>query len=89
MDPVTVWREANISLAIVAFVWLMIDLRRIRLSLSSRRLYLTLSLASLLLATFMGSIADIRYHNPAGLWTAFATASCVWCIIGLWIGKND
>lgn len=89
IDPAVVWRGFNCALAAVALVYLMLDLRVVRRELSSRRLYLTFSLAGFLLALVVGSLENIAQSNPVGFRTAIATASCFWCLIGLWISRDE
>jgi len=84
-----IWRVFNCLLALGALVYLIVDFRRVYMELSRRRLYLTLSLMGLLLSVVIGSIENIRQHNPIGLRTAFVTASCAWCLIGLWVTHKD
>lgn len=86
--PLT-WRVANCALASVTLLFLLLDLRVMRRELSSRRLYLTFSLAGFLLALVVGSIENIAQTNPVGYRTALATASCLWCLIGLLVGKDE
>jgi len=83
------WRLANCLLAFAALVYLIVDFQQVYLQLTRRRLYLTFSLMGLLLAVVIGSIENIRQHNPIGLRTAFVTASCAWCLIGLWVTHKD
>jgi uncharacterized membrane protein YoaK (UPF0700 family) len=89
MDLVTIWRIANFALAFSAFVWLMLDLRHMYLKLSHRRLYLTFSLAGLLLAVVIGSMWNLYQKNPPFIQTGIVTASCAWCLIGLWVSRNE
>jgi len=89
MDLVIAWRVANLVLAVSAFVWLMLDLRHIYLRLSHRRLYLTYSLAGLLFAVVIGSMWNIYLKNPPFIQTGIVTASCAWCLIGLWVSRNE
>lgn len=83
------WRAANCLLAAVTLLFLMLDLRVMRSKLSSRRLYLTFALAGFLLALVVGSVENIAQSNPVGYRTAIATASCLWCLIGLVVGKDE
>jgi len=84
-----IWRVFNCLLALGALVYLIVDFRRVYMELSRRRLYLTLSLMGLLLSVVIGSIENIRQHNPLGIRTAVVTASCAWCLIGLWVTHKD
>ncbi len=83
------WRAANVLLAFAALVYLLIDFKNVYLQLSRRRLYLTFSLMGLLLSVIIGSIESIYQHNPVGFRTALITASCAWCVIGLWVTHKD
>lgn len=89
MELIEYWRLANCVLATTAFVWLMLDLRVNWPTLTPRRVYLTFSLAGLLCAVVVGSIENIVQHNPIGIRTALTTASCAWCVIGLWISHKE
>jgi hypothetical protein len=78
----------NMVLALAALVWLIVDTARIWRRMTRRRLYLTLSLAGLLVALLEGAVeavleADLR------IWVAVATASCAWCLFGLWVSRHD
>jgi len=84
-----IWRVFNCLLALGALVYLIVDFRRVYMELTRRRLYLTLALMGLLLSVVIGSIENIRQHNPLGIRTAVVTASCAWCLIGLWVTHKD
>lgn len=84
-----IWRLVNALLALAALIWLMVDLRQIRYTLSRRRLYLTFSLAGLLFAVVEGSIENMIQNNEIGLRTAITTAACVWCLLGLAFTQDE
>lgn len=89
MNLVHLWRELNFVLAFISLVWLLIDLKKIYLKLSHRRIYLTFSLAGFLLATLIGSVWNILTNHPPFIQTGIITAACIWCILGLWISRNE
>lgn len=89
IDLPLAWRIANCALASFALLFLMLDLRVVRRQFSSRRLYLTFSLAGFLTALVVGSLENISQHNSVGFRTAIATAACLWCLIGLIVGTDE
>lgn len=89
LELTDIWRAANFVLSILALGYLLGDLKLRRRELSTRRLYLTLSLAGLLSGVAIGSIYYILNDTGAHLHTAIFTASSIWCILGLWLSRND
>ena len=89
MDFLFWWRLSNAIIALLALVYLMLDLRVVRNDLGSRRLYLTFSLAGLLVAVVFGSINSIIRENAISPSTPIVTASVIWCLIGLWVSRHD
>lgn len=89
MDYLHYWRLSNAILATLALVYLMLDFRVVRNDLGSRRLYLTFSLAGLLLAVVIGSINSIIRENALSPSTPIISASVLWCLIGLWVSRHD
>ena len=86
------WRLFNALAAIVAFGWLLLDLRDHWRVLSQRRLFLTLSLGGLLAAVVVGTTRNLANGDralPPSWPTAIVTASVLWCLIGLWVSKGD
>jgi hypothetical protein len=78
----------NAALALAALTWLTLDTARIWHRMSKRRLFLTLSLWGLLLALLEGA-AEAVLGVDLRLWVAIATASCAWCLFGLWASRHD
>lgn len=78
----------NAALALAALIWLSVDTARIWRRMSRRRLYLTLALWGLLLALLEGA-AEAVLGADLRLWVAIATASCAWCLLGLWASRRD
>jgi hypothetical protein len=89
MEPVDYWRVGNIVLSFIAFTFLVVDLMLNYKVLTKRRLYLTFSLAGLLLATSLASAESIWRDQPLALRTPLYTACCLWTILGLWISRDD
>jgi hypothetical protein len=89
MDFAIYWRVFNAILGVSAFLYLMLDFRVVRHELNTRRIYLTFSLAGFLLALVVGSVENVLQNNPIGFRTAIATASTVWCLIGLALSSRD
>ena len=89
MDFLDLWRLSNAIVAIAALLYLMLDFRVVRNDLGSRRIYLTFSLAGLLTAVVLGSINNIIRENAISPATPIISASVVWCLIGLWVSRND
>lgn len=89
MELTDIWRATNFVLSTLALGYLLIDFVARRRDLSTRRLYLTLSLAGLLAGVAIGSIYYILIDAGAHLHTAIFTASSIWCILGLWLSRND
>lgn len=89
MDFLFWWRLVNAVIALAALLYLMLDLRVVRNDLGNRRLYLTFSLAGLLLAVVFGSINNILRENALSPATPIISASVLWCLIGLWVSRHD
>lgn len=83
------WRLANALLAMAALVYLLIDLGEIYDKMTKRRLYLTFALAIFLLAAVVASLEAILQSNPPGARTVLYSVGSSWCIIGLWISRQD
>lgn len=88
MDFLLFWRIGNTVLALGALLYLMLDLRVMRYELDTRRLFLTFSLAGLLCAVVVGSITHIFQDTALGAQVPIITASCIWCITGLWVSRD-
>jgi hypothetical protein len=88
MTPTDIWRLANLVIAAYALVWLVLDLSRNHGALNQRRLFLTISLAGLLFAVVVGSVQRLLSPVPPGPATALVTASCLWCVAGLWVSRG-
>jgi len=86
MDGFIVWRLFNAAVALLALLWLALDLRLVWCHLTPRRLYLTFALGGALGALVAGSIEHATGH-VYGVGTALATASAIWCLVGL--SKGD
>lgn len=89
MDFLFWWRLGNVFVAVGALLYLALDFRVVRRELNSRRLYLTFSLAGLLVAVIFGSINNVLRDNALSPATPIITASCLWCVIGLWISRDE
>lgn len=89
MTAVEWWRVLNIGLCVVAWVWLMVDLKSNYLDLSTRRLYLTFSLAAAIFAIGFATFENLQQGNPLGLRVPLSTVVPIWCMFGLWAGRND
>ena len=83
------WRLSNAVIAIAALLYLMLDFRVVRNDLGSRRIYLTFSLAGLLVAVAFGSVNNVLRENAISPATPMISASVLWCLIGLWVSRHD
>lgn len=83
-------RVANASLALIALIMLILDVRR-RWRLQDRgATYLNLALGGLLFVVMEFSIeAIILDVRPAGPRLILTTAATIWCLIGLWFRRKD
>lgn len=89
MTWIDAWRMSNAFLALIALIWLVLDLSTRAKHLTSRRLYLTLALSGFLIVVVEGSIEQIMYDTPPGLRTALVTSACIWTMLGLYFGQDD
>lgn len=89
MNIVQWWRVINALLAFLAFLFLVLDLVDRASGLSKRRLYLTFSLAGLLLAITIGNVQAAIGNFPLTFSAPIVSASCLWCIFGLWVSRHD
>ena len=89
MDIVDLWRGFNATLAFIAAIYVMVDLKFRYFHLSERRLYLTFALAGLLFSTSIASIEAIIQDNPLGYQTALFSACSIWTITGLYLSRHD
>lgn len=89
MDTIDYFRIGNSVLALVAMIWLVVDLVTRAKFLTSRRLYLTLALIGFMIAVLFGSLEQISQDVRPGFRTAFTAAACIWTLIGLYLGRDD
>lgn len=83
------WRMFNFCIAAIALVMLLGDLIPQFKYFSRRMQYNNMALIGFMTAFVVGSVESILQHNPVGSRTAIATASILWCLIGLYVSRND
>lgn len=89
MNVVQWWRVLNATLALFAFLIVFLDLLDRASGLSKRRLYLTFGLLGLLLAITIGNTQAAIEDFPLAFSAPIVSASCLWCIFGIWISRHD